>query len=76
MIEVGLLFGLTANTLFDFSEVYAGVFLGHQTTGAIILGVFLALRGLGYQLKRPTKRSAEPQAQEPTPVVIDDSEAN
>ncbi|HAY80140.1 MAG TPA: hypothetical protein DCY79_10085 [Planctomycetaceae bacterium] len=72
MIEVILLAILTANTLSDFSTVYVGVFLGHPATGAIILGVFLALRGLGYQLKR----SAEPQAQEPTPVVIDDSEAN
>jgi hypothetical protein len=58
----------------DVAELYAGIILGHQVMGAIMLFVCLALRGLGYRMERSFRRQAlQPNEDviEVTPLVSD-----
>ena len=43
----------------DSIEFFTGVILSHQLMGAIMLGVCLMLRGLGYRLKRSVLDSGD-----------------
>lgn len=59
LVEIGLLFALLGIPGSEVAEVVAGGIISHQIMGAIILGICLALRGLGYKLKRPASKKAD-----------------
>ena len=52
VVEIGLLVVIFGSPGGEAHELFLGIMLGHQLMGAIILGVCLALRGLGYRLER------------------------
>lgn len=52
IFEIGLLIALLGSPGNQSADLFAGMILSHQVMGAIILGVCLALRGLGYHLER------------------------
>lgn len=52
IIEYLLLISVLGSPGRDWIEVFAGVIVGHQVMGAIMLGICLSLRGLGYRLER------------------------
>ena len=62
VIEIGVV-GLIA-PLFIIRPAVLGLILGNQLMGAIILGICFALRGLGYKLRRPQRKSVLPRSGE------------
>jgi len=62
VIEIGVV-GLIA-PLFIIRPAVLGLILGNQLMGAIILGIGFALRGLGYKLRRPQRKSVLPRSGE------------
>ena len=77
IVEIGLLIAVLGNPGSDSAELFAGMIISHQIMGAIMLGVCLALRGLGYQLERSMSRQAVQEAkQEPDAIpLVSDSES-
>ena len=59
IVEIGLLIAILGDPGGDSEELFAGIVISHQVMGAIMLGVCLALRGLGYRLERSLCREAE-----------------
>lgn len=57
ILEVVLFMALLGSPGPDSIEFFTGVILSHQLMGAIMLGVCLMLRGLGYRLKRSVRDS-------------------
>lgn len=55
IIEIILLIAFLGNPGSDSEELFAGMIISHQLMGAIMLGVCLALRGLGYRLERSVR---------------------
>ncbi len=60
--EIGLLVGVLGDLGGSNVDLFAGVIVSHQIMGAIILGVCLALRGLGYRLQRALNKQATHKA--------------
>ena len=60
VIEIGVV-GLIA-PLFIIRPAVLGLILGNQLMGAIILGICFALRGLGYKISRPQRKSVLPRS--------------
>lgn len=52
IIEYVLLLIVAGSPGSDAFEIFSGLIIGHQVMGAIMLGICLSLRGLGYQLER------------------------
>jgi hypothetical protein len=63
IVEIGLLIAVFGKPGADAGELFAGMIVSHQVMGAITLGVCLALRGLGYQLKRSLRKQMDPQTE-------------
>lgn len=59
IVEIGLLIAILGVPGGESVELFAGMIISHQLMGAIMLGVCLALRGLGYRLERSLSRQAE-----------------
>lgn len=57
--EIGLLIALLGSPGGQAGELFGGMIISHQIMGAIMLGVCLALRGLGYRLERSLSSQAE-----------------
>ncbi len=64
IFEIGLLTALLGSPGSQSQELFAGMIISHQIMGAIMLGVCLALRGLGYQLERSLSRKAEHKSED------------
>ena len=56
ILEIFLLIALFGRPGGPSEELFAGIIIGHQIMGAILLAICLALRGLGYQLERSLSR--------------------
>ncbi|WP_442511493.1 hypothetical protein SH528x_003174 [Novipirellula sp. SH528] len=59
IIEIGLLIAVLGNPGSGSGEFFAGMIISHQIMGVIMLGICLALHGLGYQLERSLSRQAK-----------------
>lgn len=59
IFEIGLLIAVLGDPGSDAEEIFAGMIISHQLMGAIMLGVCLTLRGLGYRLARSLSRQGE-----------------
>ena len=60
ILEIGLLIVLLGSPGNRSDGLYTGIIISHQIMGAIMLGVCLALRGLGYKLEGAAIGQAEP----------------
>ncbi len=58
IVEICLLIAILGDPGGESGELFAGIIISHQLMGAIMLGVCLALRGLGYRLERSLSREA------------------
>ncbi|MEM9588638.1 MAG: hypothetical protein AAGA03_15255, partial [Planctomycetota bacterium] len=58
VFEIGLLVAVLGDPGDESVEVFSGMIISHQLMGAIMLGVCLTLRGLGYRLERSMKHDA------------------
>jgi len=56
ILEIALLVVILGDPGRQAGELFAGIIVSHQLMGAIMLGVGLALRGLGYRLERSLDR--------------------
>lgn len=62
ILEILLLTAVLGNPGNETAEVFGGLIISHQLMGAIMLGVCLTLRGLGYRLERSLATElAEPE---------------
>lgn len=73
IVEIGLLIAVLGNPGGQSEELFAGMIISHQIMGAIMLGVCLALRGLGYQLERSLSRQAEDESNATTSIPESES---
>jgi len=74
IVEIGLLFALLGSPGPQSAGVFAELIISHQVMGAIMLGVCLAVRGLGYRLERSLSKQTDPEAaneSDATPLVPD-----
>lgn len=62
VIEIGLFTLILGSPAGREVELFSGIIVSHQLMGGIMLGVCLALRGLGYRLERSVSRRAENHA--------------
>lgn len=59
VVEIALLLAVIGSFGNQAVEIFAGIIISHQLMGAIMLGVCLTLRGLGYRLERSVRRKTE-----------------
>ena len=59
VFEVFVLIAVLGSPGNDMMELWAGMILSHQLMGGIMLGVCLALRGLGYRLQRSLSNESD-----------------
>jgi hypothetical protein len=62
IIEICLLIAVMGDLGPESTELFSGIIISHQLMGAIMLGVCLALRGIGYRLQRSLKSVPEDES--------------